>query len=294
MSEATYIRKAGVTSLPLDQITVNLDIQARANTKEHTKVDRTVVVSYREDLDAGAIFPPVVVFKGGDKHWLSDGFHRYEAYTLAGRESIPVTINQGDMRDAILYAVGANADHGTRRTNADKQEAVLILLKDPEWGKWSDREIARQCKVNHELVGRLREKLSGVSARYGNDKSLSVHGKQIERTVTRNDSTYTMKTANIGTKPVPPVASVPTPTPLVDSTPAPVASIPPKEAVPETEPLVASGVIVPIDYSKITFAVPTKYAYEVCEMIRKTWGLNAIFVDGEITVRTHFPWRENQ
>jgi len=50
-------------------------------------------------------------------------------------------------RQRHLYSVGANADHGQRRTNADKRRAVLILLNDEEWGKWSDREIARRCDI---------------------------------------------------------------------------------------------------------------------------------------------------
>ena len=40
-----------------------------------------------------------------------------------------------------------NADHGKRRSNADKRRAVEMMLKDSEWGKWSDREIAAKCAV---------------------------------------------------------------------------------------------------------------------------------------------------
>ncbi len=37
----------------------------------------------------------------------------------------------------------------------------MTLLQDPEWGNWSDREIARQCKVDHKTVGKIREELTG-------------------------------------------------------------------------------------------------------------------------------------
>jgi len=50
--------------------------------------------------------------------------------------------------------------NGLRRTNEDKRKAVLTLLNDAEWAKWSDREIARRCGVNHELVSRLRPSLA--------------------------------------------------------------------------------------------------------------------------------------
>jgi len=53
----------------------------------------------------------------------------------------------------------ANAAHGQRRTNADKRKAVMTLLEDEEWGKWTDREIARHCAVDHTTVGRLRASL---------------------------------------------------------------------------------------------------------------------------------------
>jgi transposase-like protein len=55
-----------------------------------------------------------------------------------------------------MYAVGANAAHGLRRTNADKRRAVTMLLDDDEWGQWSDSAIARQCGVSHTFVATVR------------------------------------------------------------------------------------------------------------------------------------------
>ena len=65
-------------------------------------------------------------------------------------------VHVGELRDAKLFAVGANATHGHPRSAADKRCAVLKLLKDEEWCKWSDREIARHCHVGHQLVAELR------------------------------------------------------------------------------------------------------------------------------------------
>src|SRR5690606_22774478 len=58
---------------------------------------------------------------------------------------------------AVLYAVGANAQHGLRRSKADKRRAVETLLLDSEWCQWSDREIARRCSVGHTLVANVRK-----------------------------------------------------------------------------------------------------------------------------------------
>ena len=62
----------------------------------------------------------------------------------------------GTRRDALFDAIGANASHGYRRTNADKRQAVLTLLNDAEWSKKSDRELARIAHVDPGMVGRLR------------------------------------------------------------------------------------------------------------------------------------------
>jgi hypothetical protein len=42
-------------------------------------------------------------------------------------------------------------------SNAAKREAVLRLLRDPSWTQRSDRAIAKQAGVHHQLVGRLRK-----------------------------------------------------------------------------------------------------------------------------------------
>jgi len=44
-----------------------------------------------------------------------------------------------------------------QRSNADKRRTVLALLRDPAWRQRSDRAIARQAGVHHQLVGRLRK-----------------------------------------------------------------------------------------------------------------------------------------
>jgi hypothetical protein len=52
------------------------------------------------------------------------------------------------------------------------------LLDDEEWGKWSDREIARRAGVSHPFVINIR-------------KTSSYNDYKMERTVTRNGTTYT-------------------------------------------------------------------------------------------------------
>lgn len=138
------------TMLQLEKITTDGGTQARAGLNED------VVADYAEAITAGADMPPVTVYHDGKKYWLADGFHRYFAHVKARASEIAVDVHKGTKRDAILYSVSANKDHGLRRTNADKRCAVKTLLADKEWRAWSDREIAELCGVSHPFVAAIR------------------------------------------------------------------------------------------------------------------------------------------
>ena len=129
--------------------------QARVEMKPDT------VREYADEMAAGAIFPPVVVYYDGTEYWLGDGFHRVDAARKLGRETIDAEVRTGGDRDAILHGTGANASHGLRRTQADKRRAVERLLRDEEWGKWSSRKIAKAAKVDHKTVAKIRRELLG-------------------------------------------------------------------------------------------------------------------------------------
>lgn len=162
-------------------------IRTDGGTQPRCQINMFVVDEYAEAIEAGAEMPPPVVFFDGEDYWLADGFHRFRAYAKLGRESIPCDVNQGDRRDAVLHSVGANADHGLRRTNDDKRRAVETLLRDREWSKWSDNEIARRCNVSQPFVSKLRGSLITVISEPG------------ERTYTdKHGNVTTMNTANIG------------------------------------------------------------------------------------------------
>jgi hypothetical protein len=123
-------------------------------------LDAAALDEYAAAMVAGMTFPPIVVFFDGTTHWTADGFHRVHAAQRAGLKTLMAEIHQGTRREAMLYAVGANQAHGVRRTNADKRKAVLTLLNDGQWRRWSDREIAKRCGVHHGLVGELRSSLA--------------------------------------------------------------------------------------------------------------------------------------
>ena len=136
--------------LPLDAITLHPSTQARV------ELNQATVAEYAEVYRAGGTLTDPKVFFDGAQYWLDDGHHSYFGARMAGRDSIVVDLVQGTLRDAILYAVGANAKHGLRRTAADKRKAVGLLLSDTVWAAWSDNELARVCRVTAEFVAKCR------------------------------------------------------------------------------------------------------------------------------------------
>jgi N6-adenosine-specific RNA methylase IME4/ParB-like chromosome segregation protein Spo0J len=167
-------------------------IRQDGGTQARVAVDQMIVDDYASAYRIRATFPPIVVYHDGDAYWLADGFHRLLAALQGGQKSILAEIRTGTRRDAILHAAGANAGHGVRRSSADKRRAVGLLLADPEWRRWSDREIARKCHVHHDLVGDARREIaasaSGGSARCASD----------ERLACRNGTTYPIRPPRVG------------------------------------------------------------------------------------------------
>jgi hypothetical protein len=146
-----------VDGLELAGLKLDRDCQPRV------LISEALVREYAQDMQNGSVFPHIIVFFDGADHWLADGFHRFHAARSLKLTHFPAEIHTGTRREAILHSVGANATFGARRSNEDKRRAVQTLLGDPEWSKWADRAIARQCGVDHVFVGDLRKRSSLVT-----------------------------------------------------------------------------------------------------------------------------------
>jgi len=167
----------------LSQAAAQINIQELAIGKDHLitagktqarlKLDPQTVDEYaallRTCLEEGKPWPfPAVkivrhTHRGAHFDYVWDGFHRIAAARQANWPApIPALVRPGTQRDAILAAVGANADHGLRRTNEDKRRAVTLLLMDDEWCQWSDRMIADKAKVTHPFVAKIRAELAAA------------------------------------------------------------------------------------------------------------------------------------
>ncbi len=143
------------TKLGLSEIVVDAGTQVRSGLNESTVAD------YAEALAEGAEFPPVIVFHDGQRYVAADGFHRIQAVIRIGWAQIECDVRQGGRTEALKFALGCNAHHGLRRTNADKRHAVAIALR--EFPRLSDRALAEMCLVGNDLVGEIRRAQLSVS-----------------------------------------------------------------------------------------------------------------------------------
>ncbi|MEY2408253.1 MAG: hypothetical protein QOF48_923 [Verrucomicrobiota bacterium] len=131
------------------------EIVTDAGTQVRVGLNETTVADYAEAMAARANFPPVIVFHDDTRYIVADGFHRIQAASSVGATEIECDIREGNKGDALKFALGCNAHHGLRRTNADKRHAVELAVQ--EFGKFSDVALAEMCAVNRELVSDVRK-----------------------------------------------------------------------------------------------------------------------------------------
>ena len=138
----------------LEQLIADPAVHGRA------RVHQGVVRRYARvsgDAERGNASTPVEVFRDSENRlWLADGFLRCYGSRAAGHRSIQAFLRDGDRRDAIRFACGANANHGLPLRQLDKREAAANLLITPEFREESDASMARRAGVSRALVAELR------------------------------------------------------------------------------------------------------------------------------------------
>ena len=151
--------------LPLDAIRTD------GGTQPRERIDADVVHEYAERMREGDRFPRVSVYFDGTDHWLSDGCHRVKAAREAGLATIQAEVWEGTRDDAFWMSLGANKDHGLRRTNEDKARAVKAALAAKP--QLSDAAIADHVGVSDRMVAKYRAettpKVSESAERVGRD-----------------------------------------------------------------------------------------------------------------------------
>ena len=165
-------------------------------TQPREAMDSAIIQEYAERMlqdDRGLIVDPegtdwqkLVVFEDDTQTlWLADGFHRTFAARKAGLERFQADFREGTKREAIAYSLGVNANHGKRRTNADKRRTVARALADEEWSCWTDSRLARMCKVSRPFVSSVRAQLEQAGAIVVQDELVREDGQPQHRDTPR-------------------------------------------------------------------------------------------------------------
>lgn len=140
-------------------------------------------------------FPPIVLVSDAatSTFWVARGNHRIAAAEQAGLACFPALVYTGTKRDAHILALGDNATHGLRRTRADMQNELRMVLTDPELGLWSDGAIAKIVKCSRKTVQTAREGLvaAGAITDDGTRKYIDKHGNEQTMTVAKTQEANT-------------------------------------------------------------------------------------------------------
>ena len=191
--------------------TITIEDLDRNGLQTRVALDESTVVEYADAMRGKAHFPPVTAFCDGKKIYLADGFHRVEATMRCGWRKIKADVRTGTFADALKHALGANANHGLRRSNADKQRCLQLA--------WENR---RELFGANDPTADWLANVCGVSIATAKNYYSTISINYTDLTPVRQNAkgrTYTVPTR-------PPMRKTPPPTRTVASNPLPVRPAP--------------------------------------------------------------------
>lgn len=133
------------------------DIRIDGGTQSRVDIDPHWVHEMVDNMKNDVEYPAIEARYDGICYWLTDGFHRYHAYTQLGIKEIEVAYLPGTQFDAQLDSYKANAKHGKPRSRADKIRAVENALANPLIEDKSNYAIAKICEVSQPFVASVRD-----------------------------------------------------------------------------------------------------------------------------------------
>jgi len=172
--------------LALDSIVIDKDIQPRVKGLDEDHVDDLAEAYERPDAE---IPPPRVFVVAGRGNILTRGFHRVAAMKKKGKKKAECEVRYGTYAEADIDAASSNADHGLKRTNADKRNAVGKYLK--HYPEWTDRKIAEAAGVGADLVADCRVLSDSDNT---NPKRVGKDGRKYKSTKPKSDSDDSLDT----------------------------------------------------------------------------------------------------
>jgi len=146
------------------------------------KPDPEIVAHYAQCYADKKPMPPVVVFYDPElkKFYLADGLHRCAAHEQLKRTAVMANVIEGPYMEALRYALTANANHGVRRSNADKRKCIAQALK--QWPEVANMQIARLADVDDKTVASVRSEMEESGKLKASDTRVTTDGKTIPAT----------------------------------------------------------------------------------------------------------------
>jgi len=123
---------------------------------QHRPLNEDIVKRYAALMKDGVQFPAVEIIIDGKNKYLIDGFHRLAATRKNGKKYIEAFVVNGTRREAIFLSFGANKENAFPRQPGTAKGIVEKILKDAEWSKISQREIARHVGVTEGFVRKVK------------------------------------------------------------------------------------------------------------------------------------------
>ena len=183
------------------------DVVADPRYQARVEMDSDVVAEYAERMKAGDVFPAVKVIRLAEdgRYYIADGFHRYAAAVKAKKKTIDAEVikNDGTHSDVLIECIKANHSHGLRRTNADKQRAVEMILVEketnPAFADYGSLKIAKLANVSKPMVIDCIRRRKGETTSWERKKQEGAQTRQeskkvVESTTSTKDTSGLTKT----------------------------------------------------------------------------------------------------
>lgn len=128
------------------------------------ELNHEAVAKYGRIYEEGGDIKAPIVFYDGRTHWGADGRHRKHGAHSVGKKSIKCLVRNGSFREAELFAMHANAEHGVPLSDGDIRRNVERLLEDDEWSQWPTKKIAEHCGCGQRWVQKIKQERAQKAA----------------------------------------------------------------------------------------------------------------------------------
>lgn len=188
--------------LLLNQISISEDFRCREKECETTIESYSDIFSdYKQAKSEGRNmeypFPPIVVWKVGDKYEVVAGFHRFLAALKAGLEEIFVIVFDGTKEDAIWLAMKDNMKHGLPLGRGDLKLCITKARKI--FPEKSSRMIAKELGCSRSYVSKVDDELATSGQLSKPEKRVGLDGKERSTKRTKNKISETTTSTNTNT-----------------------------------------------------------------------------------------------